>query len=101
LTPVQRERLRQVLLRGARAAGHSTELWTLKRIGRLIEAEFGVQYSPVGVWKLLRHGLRWSWQKPERRARQRKEAAIARWAKTEWPDIKKRRPTWGPPRVSR
>ena len=100
LTTVQQERLRGLLLRGARAAGHMTELWTLKRIGTLIETQFGVRYSPVGVWKLLRHGLGWSWQKPERRALQRDEAAIERWKTKEWPHIKKRRPTWGPPRVS-
>ena len=85
-----------MLLRGARAAGHPTELWTLKRIGTLIEKEFGVRYSPVGVWKLLRYGLNWSWQK---RARQRDEAAIAHWKTTTWPHMRKRRPTWGPPRV--
>lgn len=101
LTPIQKARLRRLLLRGARAAGHPTELWTLKRIGTLIEKEFGVRYSPVGVWKLLRYSLNWSWQKPERRARQRDEAAIAHWKTTTWPHIKKRRPTWGPPRVSR
>lgn len=101
LTETQKARLRRLLLQGARAAGHPTELWTLKRIGTLIEAEFDVRYSPVGVWKLLRHGLHWSWQKPERRARQRDEAAIEHWKTHTWPNIKKRRPTWGPPRVSR
>ena len=101
LTTVQRERLRGLLGRGARAAGHTTELWTLKRIATRIKTQFGVRYSSVGVWKLLRHGLDWSWQKPERRARQRDEAAIEQWKRQTWPDIKKRRATWGPPRVSR
>lgn len=101
LTKVQQARLRRLLLRGARAAGHTTELWTLKRIATLIATQFGIRYSPVGVWKLLRHGLGWSWQKPERRALQRDEEAIAHWKTREWPRIKKRRSTWGPPRVSR
>ena len=101
LTKAQQEGLKQLLLRGARAAGHATELWTLKRIARLIERQFGVCYSSVGVWKLLRHGLEWSWQKPERRAIQRDDAAIERWKRHEWPHIKKRRATWGPSRVSR
>jgi integrase len=69
--------LKGVLLRGAEAAGYRTELWTLKRIGEVIRKQFGVRYSPVGVWALLRHGLGWSWQKPERRALERDEAAIA------------------------
>jgi transposase len=101
LTKGQQERLRLLLLRGPRAAGHTTELWTLTRIAKLIETQFGVGYSPVGVWKLVRHGLGWSWQNPERRALQRDEAAIEHWKRKVWPDIKKRRPTWGPPRLSR
>ena len=101
LTEVQQERLRRLLMRGARAAGHTTELWTLKRIATLIKTQFGVRYSAVGVWKLLRYGLDWSWQKPERRALQRDEAAIEQWKRRGWPHIKKRQPTWGPPRVSR
>jgi transposase len=101
LTAVQQDRLRQLLLRGARAAGYTTELWTLKRIGRLIQTQFRVRYSPAGVWKLLRHTLRWSSQKPERRALQRDEAAIDRWKTKTWPHIKKRRPPARTPRVSR
>ena len=101
LTKGQQKHLRQLLLRGARAAGHTTELWTLKRIATLISTQFGVHYSPVGVWKLLRRGLGWSWQKPERRALQRDEAAIEHWKTHAWPRIKKRRATWGPPRVPR
>jgi len=101
LTKSQQERLRHLLLRGARAAGHQTELWTLKRIAKLIEKQFGMRYSQVGVWKLLRHGLGWSWQKPERRARERDDAAIELWRTKTWPHIKKRRPTWGPSRVPR
>jgi len=53
----------------------------------VIRAQFGVRYSTVGVWKLLRHGLGWSWQKPERRAIQRDEAAIAQGKRDEWPRI--------------
>jgi hypothetical protein len=40
--------------------------------------------------------LGWSCQKPERRALQRNEAAIARWKQSRWPHIKKRRTTWRP-----
>ena len=63
MTETQKARLRRLLLQGARAAGHTTELWTLKRIGKLIEAEFDVRYSQVGVWKLLRHGLSWRFRR--------------------------------------
>jgi transposase len=91
LSAAQQEQLKGVLLRGAEAAGYRTELWTLKRIGEVIRKQFGVRYSPVGVWALLRHGLGWSWQKPERRALERDEAAIAQWKRKEWPRLKKRR----------
>ncbi|HEY3068181.1 MAG TPA: winged helix-turn-helix domain-containing protein [Methylomirabilota bacterium] len=91
LSAAQQGQLKGVLLRGAEAAGYRTELWTLKRIGEVIRKQFGVRYSPVGVWALLRHGLGWSWQKPERRALERDEAAIAQWKRKEWPRLKKRR----------
>jgi transposase len=96
LSTLQRATLKRVLLRGARAAGYATELWTLKRIATVMRTRFGVRYSPAGTWRLLRDELEWSWQKPERRAVQRDDAAIARWKRRTWPDIKKRRATWGP-----
>lgn len=91
MSATKREQLKALLLRGAGAAGYATELWTLRRISEVIRKRFGVRYSPVGVWALLHHGLGWSWQKPERRARERDETAIARWKRNEWPRIKKRR----------
>jgi transposase len=101
LSARQQEELKVLLLRGAGAAGYTTELWTLRRIGEVIRKRFGVRYSPVGVWALLWHGLQWSWQKPERRALQPDEAAIARWKRSEWPRLKKRRVPGRPPRVPR
>ena len=96
LSRQQRKRLEELLLRGARAAGYSTELWTLRRIAKLIEKEFAVVYTPSAVWRLLVHDLKWSTQKPERRATQRDEAAIEQWKKRTWPQIKKKRVGWAP-----
>ncbi len=82
--------LERVLAAGAMKAGYSTELWTLRRIAAVIEGRFGVVYRLPSVrWMLMRR-LHWSWQKPERRAIQRDEKAIACWKRTVWPDIKKR-----------
>jgi transposase len=54
--------------------------------------EFGVSSHPRHVGRLLAV-IRWSPQKPVRRARQRNEAAIAQWRNDTWPTIKKgRRP---------
>jgi transposase len=66
-------------------------LWTLPRVAEVIARTFGVRYHPAHVWKIL-HGEGWSCQKPERRARERNEAAIQRWRTERWPHIKKRSP---------
>lgn len=56
--------------------GFPTEVWTLARVGKLIAREFGLSHSIVHVMRLLRE-LGYSCQKPERRAIQRDEQAIA------------------------
>ena len=88
-------RLLELLLNGAMAYGYPNELWTLKRIARVILLEFGVRYHPHHVWRVLRD-LRWSCQMPERRPVQRDEQAIAHWKRYQWPHIKKGTRTWGP-----
>lgn len=85
----QKQQLVQVLRAGPQAAGFATDLWTLARVAQLIERLFGVSYHPGYVWYLLRK-LGWSCQKPERRARERDEAAIGTWRQEEWPRIKKK-----------
>jgi len=91
LSPAQGRRLLKTLLKGPRAAGYGTELWTLRRVADVIEWDFGVRYDLSAVWRILRR-LGWSCQKPQRRARERDEEAIRRWRRRKWPDIKKRTP---------
>lgn len=100
LSQSQKRKLLRLLEQGASAAGYSTQLWTLPRIAKLIEKHFGILYHPGHVWRVML-GLKWTWQKPERRAIQRDEKAIARWKKHEWPSIKKSPKTWGPSRIPR
>ena len=88
LSAAQKRKLRSLLERGALASGYATDLWTLPRIAKLIEKHFGVRYHPGHVWRVML-SLDWTWQKPERRAIQRDEEAIARWKKHTWPRIKK------------
>jgi transposase len=92
LSPAQRKQLVKVLLRGACAAGYHNDLWTCPRVAQLIATKFGVKYHVDHVWKVLR-SLGWTCQKPERRARERDEAAIQQWRSREWPRIKKGTPT--------
>jgi len=89
LSPSQRRGLVRLLRKGPLAFGYTTDLWTLKRVAEVIEREFAVQYHPCYVWTIL-VGLGWSCQKPERRARERDEAAIEGWRRRRWPHIKKR-----------
>ena len=100
LTDKERKKLLGVLIEGAKVAGFSTEVWTLKRIGLVIQRKFGVRYHPSHVWKVMR-ACGWSCQVPDRRALQRDEDAIERWKRHRWPAIKKSGKTWRPSRVSR
>ena len=96
LSPEPRARLPELLHRGPTAYGVRGELWTRSRVAAIIRLEFGVSYHPRHVGRLL-DVIRWSPQKPARRARQRDEAAIAQWRADTWPAIKKgRRPTSKP-----
>lgn len=98
LTQRQRKRLVGLLLQGPRKHGYGTELWTLARVSELIAVTFGVGYHPSAVWHILR-AMGWSCQKPERRARERDEQAIAAWRPKEWARIKKRPSHWSKHRI--
>jgi transposase len=86
LTDAQLARLPALLQPGAEAYGFRGEVWTRARVAVIIRLEFGVSYHPVHVGRLLK-AIRWSPQKPMRRARQRDEAAIAHWRAEIWPAI--------------
>ena len=86
---VTRERLQELLLKGPEKLGYETPLWTCARVAHLIDNEFGVEYHPGHVWKIL-DDLGWSCQRPVGRARERNEEAIGRWRRVEWPAIKKK-----------
>jgi transposase len=78
----------RLLKEGALAQGFATELWTLRRVGQLIEEQFGRRYSESQVWRIL-VGLGFSSQRPTGRALERDEGAIRRWKRERWPALKK------------
>ena len=90
LTAAQLGRVERELLKGARANGYSTELWTLQRVGEVIARVTEVSYHPGHVWKVLRK-LDWTRQRPARRAAERDEEAIDTWVRERWPELKKAR----------
>jgi transposase len=70
--------------------GFSTDLWTSRRLAALIEQRWDVRFNAnyLVEWLTAR---RHSPQKPAQPARERDEAAIARWAKEDWPRLQKKR----------
>jgi transposase len=88
LSITHRQQLLELLRQGPMQHGFGSELWTLARVADVILRHFGVRYHPSQVWRILL-SLDWSPQKPQRLARERDEAAIARWRRVDWPRIKK------------
>lgn len=90
LSDGQRARLCDAILEGARAHGWENDLWTLSRVAKLIEREFGVGYHVSHVHRLLGR-MGFSAQKPARRAREQSPEAVAAFRAKRWPAIKKKR----------
>ena len=84
----QRRTLMRALKDGALTAGFATELWTLPRVGNLIERCFGRRYCESQVWRILM-SLGFSCQRPSGRALERNESAIKQWQQKRWPALKK------------
>lgn len=89
LQPEQLEELRKGLMEGPEVLGYGTGLWTSWRVADLIKRQTGQKFHPGHVWRILR-SLGWSCQRPTGRAIQRNEAAIQRWKKVRWPELKKK-----------
>src|SRR5262245_49758572 len=83
-------RLPAIWRRGPEAYGCRGQVWTHKRVAEVMWVEWGVMYHPTHVGRVLK-ALRWSPQKPRRRAPPRDEAAITQWRDDTWPAIKKGR----------
>jgi transposase len=90
LDATQRRALFGRLKGGALAHGFATELWTLPRVGQLIERQFGRAYSESQVWRILM-ALGFSCQRPSGRALERNESAIRKWKQQRRPALKKTR----------
>ena len=89
LTGEQQEKAPTLLRRGAQAFGFRGDRWTRQRVREVLRQEFGVTYHPAHISRLL---ARWGWsrQLPQRRARQRDEAAIRQWREETYPALTKR-----------
>lgn len=88
LTPEKRLLFKKAILKGPLAHGYETNLWTLPRLSALMKKVAGVKFSEVWTWKIVRE-LGFTPQKPQAKAIQRDEVAIAGWCTTTLPGLKK------------
>jgi transposase len=65
----------KALAHGAEANRYIGDVWTLPRVAEVIERLTGLAYHPGYVWYILRKQLRWSWERPARKAVERDDAA--------------------------
>lgn len=89
LDPTQLAAVRAAVLQSPTEHGFGTELWTVKRVGAVIERMHGVRFSQGHVWRIL-GSLGFSPQKPEKRAIERNEDAVRSWKRSTWPALKKK-----------
>jgi len=89
LTEQQRQQLGDILDSGPVAYGLDNGVWTSPMIAWVIEEEFGVQYHPGHVRKVL-HTLRFSVQRPRRVLARADAAAQDRWRRRIYPNLKKK-----------
>jgi transposase len=69
--------------------GFATDLWTSRRLATLIEQRWGIRFNANYLVKWLTD-RKHSPQKPTQPARERDEAAIARWRAEDWPRLQKK-----------
>ena len=81
--------VRTAVMQNPTAHGFGTALWTLKRVGAVIERLHGVRFGQTQVWRIL-GSLGFSPQKPEKRAIERNEDAVRSWKRRTWPSLKKK-----------
>jgi transposase len=78
----QKKALLDVLAKGAKASGYSTEIWTLERVAEVIKKLYEVSYHPSHIWRLLRAA---NWLESAFRTSQSTPRPIHGRACTTWP----------------
>ena len=89
LSPAQRQQLGDILDSGPVAYDLDTGIWTSPMIAWVIEEEFGVQYHPGHVRKLL-HELGFSMQRLRRVLAKADPMLQDRWHRKIYPNLKKK-----------
>lgn len=84
----QREKLSDILDSGPVAYGLETGIWTSTVISQIIRAEFGQEYHPGHVRKLLKQ-MGYSLQRPTTRLVQADPVQKRKWVRYTYPNLKK------------
>ena len=88
LTDEKARKLKRAILKGPRAFGYTTDLWTLERIRNIAKKEVGLSFGITRIWHAV-ISLDLSCQKPIARSKERNEKAIAYWKTKTFPLLKK------------
>jgi transposase len=88
LTQEQKEDLGDIIDSGPVAYGFTSGVWTSAMISRVINEEFGVNYHPGHVRKLLK-ALGFSVQRPRRKLALANTALQNKWRRYTYPNLKK------------
>jgi len=89
LTGQQRQQLGDILDSGPIAYGLDTGVWTSPMIAWVMQEEFGAQYHPGHIRKLL-HEIGFSVQRPQRVLARADAAQQDRWHRRTYPNLKKK-----------
>lgn len=88
LTTEKRMKFKQAIEQGPEHHGFETQLWTLSRLAAVMQKTTGVSFGHNHTWEIVR-SLGFTCQKPQVRARERDEKAIAAWKAKRLPGLKK------------
>ena len=88
LSSEQKEKLIGTLMEGAIKSGFQTDVWTGKRVSKLIKDGFGVDYHFKHIPKLLRE-LGFRQVKPKRKAHEQTDEVRQEWIENNWEYAKK------------
>lgn len=88
LSEKNRKRFKRAIEQGPEYHGFETQLWTLSRLAAVMKKTTGVRFGHNHTWEVVR-SLGFTCQKPQVRARERDEMAIAEWKAKRLPGLKK------------
>ena len=83
----QLRELASLLLQGASTHGWPNDLWTIKRIRKVIQKQFHFTCHPKTVWRIVKKYLRWTVQRPIQQLRVADYDEINRWLEEDYPRI--------------